>query len=63
MAKFQLKAAGHNRVYGEYEGDSMQLEGEFVKIMKFTQGGTGPLEQVATIHLDKGQAIVKVQEN
>jgi len=61
-AKFQLKAAGHNRVCGEYEGDSMQQDGEYVKIMKFTQGGTGPEEQVAAIRLDKGYAVVKVEE-
>ena len=41
MAKFQLRAAGHNRVYSEYEGDYMPQDGEYVKIMKYHKDDAG----------------------
>ncbi len=58
MAKFQLRAAGHQKPYQEFEGDYMTQDGEFVKIMKNLSPDR--VEQVAAIRLEKLYSVVKV---
>lgn len=57
MARFGLFASVGARALQQYEGDYMQQEGEYVKIMKYGDEKNITGRQVAAIRLDKGQSV------
>jgi N-dimethylarginine dimethylaminohydrolase len=61
MAKFELRLAGYTVSYGDYEGDYMIQDGEFVKIMKGEKSNPAAAEQVAAIRLEGKYSVIKVQ--
>jgi hypothetical protein len=68
MAKFGHFKVGIVASFAEYEGDTMEMEKEFVKIYKLgsidgTYGPTHPERKlVAAIRLDKGHDIRKISD-
>jgi hypothetical protein len=60
MAKFRVTTNSGMPFHGqEYEGDYMKSEKQFVRIFK----KIGKEErEVASIHLDKGQSVIMVDE-
>jgi hypothetical protein len=61
MAKYGLFELYGQVPVQEFEGDSMQQDGAFVKIFKNGKGQYQSDQQVAAIHLDKSQCVKVIQ--
>jgi hypothetical protein len=59
MARFGLFAANRLPPLAEYEGESITLDKEFVKVWGATNPSTLSTEMLAAIRLDKGQYVKK----
>ena len=69
MARFGLFNAGGSKPVGEYDGDNMAMDKEFVKIWKSGSvdlGTYNPMNPngrlVAAVRLDKGQYVKEISE-
>ena len=65
MAKFGCFEFGHDKAAGTYEGDRLELNKDYVKIVNGQPGMIELLRDstsvVAVIHLDKGQSVREIK--
>jgi N-dimethylarginine dimethylaminohydrolase len=62
MTKYGLYSGSMKRPDQEFEGDYMTQNGQYVMIFKGSQNSSQAAEQVAAIHLDKGQSVKPVRD-
>jgi hypothetical protein len=60
MAKFALFKMNSPNPFKEYEGDYMEMDKEFVKILNYGTMERPRAELVASIRLDKGFEVTKI---
>jgi hypothetical protein len=61
MTKYGLYSGGNVFTDQEFEGDYMTQNGQYVMIYRKSQNTSKTEEQVAAIHLDKGQSVKEVK--
>jgi len=62
IAKFGLFKMGSLNPHSEYDGDYMQMEKEFVRILKHGAGDFPTSELVAAIRLERGYDVRKISD-